>query len=225
MNETEEKLKFRFSTKKAQMKSRLDAILEVAKRYDYNETHAHQVECLAGTLFMELEPLHKLSREERKLLEYAAILHDIGYFLTSKGHHKHAVQMIMMEPLPEFTRSEKLIIANTARYHRKAWPTIDHTPYAVLTGRERHCVDMLAPLLRLADGLDCSHNSVVQELTCRIDDDAVVIVIDSPTCCDAELMAVLARSELFSAVYKREVKIERTTCSEPEIMESIEMRV
>ncbi len=192
------------------MKSKLEAILDVAKRYDYIVTLAHLVECLAGTLFMELEPLHKLAREERKLLEYAAILHDIGYFLTSRSHHKHALQMIMMEPLPEFARSEKLIIANTARYHRRAWPSIDHTSYAILTERERRCVDLLTPLLRLADGLDKSHKSVVSELTCQIGDESVLIVIGSAVNCEAEMVATLTRSELFNVVYNKTVKLERT---------------
>jgi exopolyphosphatase/guanosine-5'-triphosphate,3'-diphosphate pyrophosphatase len=161
---------------------------------------------------MELEPLHKLTRSERKLLEYAAILHDIGYFLTSRRHHKHALQMIMTEPLLEFTRSEKLIIANTARYHRRAWPTVDHMSYGILSDQERHRVDLLSPLLRLADGLDSSHSSVVQELTCQIYDDSVILYIEAQADHDttAEIQSALTRSELFRSVYKRGVKIERT---------------
>ena len=92
------------------MVSRQDAVLEIARRYDYDAAHAHQVECLAGTLFMETEKLHRLGREDRKLLEYAAILHDIGYYLTSRSHHKHALQLIMMEPLIPFTRLSEMTI-------------------------------------------------------------------------------------------------------------------
>src|ERR1041385_8934213 len=101
------------------MNAKLNAILELARRYDYDAGHSHQVECLAGTLFMELEPLHRLSREDRKLLEYAAILHDIGYYVSSRGHHRHSLNVVVMEPLLEFSRDEKTIIANLVRYHRK----------------------------------------------------------------------------------------------------------
>lgn len=193
------------------MNSKLDAIVELAKRYDYDAAHAHQVECLAGTLFMELEPLHKLAREDRKLLEYAAILHDIGYFLTSKGHHKHTLQLIMMEPFPDFTRSEKLIIANTARYHRKTGPTTDHTHYAILTEREKHRVDLLVPLLRLADALDKSHKSVIRELACHIREDTVLFLIGTNGEADVELDALMTRSELFRSVYGRDLTIELAT--------------
>src|SRR5579859_2277704 len=115
------------------MDPKLTAILELARRYNYDHGHSHQVECLAGTLFMELALLHRLGREDRKLLEYAAVLHDIGYFVSSSGHHRHALQMIMMEPLPEFTRAEKMLIANLVRYHRKALPTLDHTSFGILS--------------------------------------------------------------------------------------------
>ena len=138
----------------AAMNSKLDAILELARRYDYDSGHAHQVECLAGTLFMELQSLHQLERGDRKLLEYAAILHDIGYFVSSKAHHRHALQMIMMEPMPEFSREDKTIIANLARYHRKALPTVDHTAFGILSDVDKQRVGLLAPLLRIADALD-----------------------------------------------------------------------
>src|SRR5436190_812179 len=148
------------------MNAKLNAILELARRYDYDAGHAHQVECLAGTLFMETQPLHQLEREDRKLLEYAAILHDIGYYVSARGHHRHALQMIMMEPLSEFSREDKTVIANLARYHRKALPTLEHTAYGILSDADKQRVNMLAPLLRLADALDRSHQGLVTELFC-----------------------------------------------------------
>ena len=47
--------------------------------------------------------------------------------------------MLMMEPLPEFTRDEKLVIANLMRYHRKAMPAMEHTAFGILndSGRQR----------------------------------------------------------------------------------------
>src|SRR5437016_11568367 len=118
------------------MDSQRNAILELARRYAYDAEHAHQVECLAGTLFVEMASLHQREREDRKLLEYAAILHDIGTYVSSRGHHRHALQMIMMEPLPDFAREERQVIANIARYHRKALPTLEHTAYAILNDED-----------------------------------------------------------------------------------------
>jgi len=119
------------------MNEKLNAVMELARTYNYDSGHAHQVECLAGTLFMELESLHRLGREDRKLLEYAAILHDIGYFVASRSHHRHALQMILLEPMPQLSRAEKTVIANLARYHRKAPPKPEHTAFGILSEEDR----------------------------------------------------------------------------------------
>jgi len=187
------------------MNAKLSAILEIARRYDYDAGHAHQVECLAGTLFMELEPLHQLGREERKLLEYAAIVHDIGYYVSARGHHRHALQMIMMEPLPEFSREEKTVVANLARYHRKTLPTIDHTAYGILSETDRQKVNLLAPILRLADALDRSHQGQVQELFCDIRDDAVTIFVGADQEMPVESRAIENKADMFRQVYRRDV--------------------
>ncbi len=189
------------------MSKKRNQILDLATRYQYAQAHSHQVECLAGTLFVELEAIHNLNREDRKLLEYAAILHDIGSFLSSQSHHKHSLQLIMMEPLPEFTLPEKLMIANIARYHRKVWPSEKHTTYAVLTERERNKVNLLAPLLRLADALDKSHQNVVQELTCDVNPSTGSVTVSISTTDDAsrEIESFRSRCELFTASYHREI--------------------
>jgi len=187
------------------MNTRLSAILELARLYNYDAGHAHQVECLAGTLFMETEPLHQLGRDDRKLLEYAAILHDIGYFISAKSHHRHALQMIMMEPLPDFTREEKAVIANIARYHRKAVPSLEHTAFGILSEHNRQRVNLLAPILRLADALDRSHKGHVQELFCDLSDDTVIIYAGAGQDMPVESQAIENKADMFRQVYRKDV--------------------
>ena len=49
------------------MSNKRNQIIDLAARYQYDQAHAHQVECLAGTLFLELEVIHKLDREDRNV--------------------------------------------------------------------------------------------------------------------------------------------------------------
>lgn len=189
------------------MNSKRDAILEIARRYDYDQEHSHQVECLAGTLFMELESLHHLGRDDRKLLEYAAVLHDIGYYVSSKGHHRHSLQMIMMEPLPEFSREEKLIMANLVRYHRKSMPALEHTAFGILSDADKKRVGLLAPLLRIADALDRSHSMSVQELFCEIHEDSVSVFVGSDQDLPVEMSALGRKADMFRHIYRRDVEL------------------
>jgi len=187
---------------------RLDAILRIAEEYRYDAAHAHQVECLAGTIFMELAYEHNLPRGDRKLLEYAAILHDIGYFVSAKSHHRHALMMVLTEPLPEFTRDEVKLIANVARYHRKALPTPEHTLFGVLSEEDRARVEKLAAMLRIADALDRSKRALVRELTCDVTDDTVVFNVVAEEDLADEIAAVGRRGDLFRAVFARTPRVQ-----------------
>ncbi len=187
--------------------ARREAVLELAGRYCYDAEHAHQVECMAGTLFLALQPLHQLGREERKLLEYAAILHDIGYFLSTRGHHRHAMHLILTEPWTVLTRSEAGVVANLARYHRKAPPSVMHTAFAVLSEEDQRRVLLLAPLLRIADALDRSHSSLVQELQPDLQPDALVLRVGAVRDVPMEAEALERKQGLFQEVYGCPVRL------------------
>jgi exopolyphosphatase/guanosine-5'-triphosphate,3'-diphosphate pyrophosphatase len=182
--------------------------MDIARRYNYDADHAHQVECLAGTLFMELAEYHKLDRSDRKLLEYAAILHDIGYVVSAQGHHRHALMLILTEPLIPFSRDEVKIIANVARYHRKALPNQQHTIYGSLTEADRQRVVFMAAMLRVADALDRSHKARVNELTCEVTEDAVILHVIAEQELPDESAALERRGDLFQAIFKKSPRLD-----------------
>jgi exopolyphosphatase / guanosine-5'-triphosphate,3'-diphosphate pyrophosphatase len=128
--------------------------------------------------------LHGMSAAERELIEYGALLHDIGWHIGRDSHHKHSMYLILHGDLKNFSDDEVKVIANIARYHRKA-PKDKHDPYATLPSRWRRVVDVGAALLRLSDGLDRSHSSVIQDLRCKIDDKKVKCTLTARS--DAEL--------------------------------------
>jgi exopolyphosphatase/guanosine-5'-triphosphate,3'-diphosphate pyrophosphatase len=197
---------------------RLQAVEELAQRYRYDAVHSHQVECLAGTIFMELKEYHQLQREDRKLLEYAAILHDIGYYVAAKAHHRHAMMLILTEPFIAFSRDEIKIIANVARYHRKALPNPEHTLFGALNEIEREKVRILSAILRVADALDHSHKSCVRELTCEVTEDSVLFHITADQDMTSETSALLRRGDLFREVFRKtpRVKLEQPKLATPQ---------
>jgi exopolyphosphatase/guanosine-5'-triphosphate,3'-diphosphate pyrophosphatase len=185
------------------------SVLDLARRCDWHKTHSEQVATICLRLFDELRPLHKLGAPERELIEYAAMLHDIGWHIGRKAHHKHSMYLIANGDLKNFTAEEVQVIANMARYHRKASPSrAKHDAYDALSQPSRRVVDVGAALLRLADGLDRSHASVIVGLTCRIGGDR-----DEPIRCtltarsDAELEIWGARRKMkwFEQVFGRKI--------------------
>lgn len=61
----------------------------LGKRFHYDEAHAAHVRNLSLKIFDALKKEHGLGIHERMLLEISAILHDIGTYIRTSGHHKH----------------------------------------------------------------------------------------------------------------------------------------
>jgi len=179
----------------------------LARRCHSPESHVLHIAKLAVRLFDQTKPLHGLDARAREWLEYSAILHDVGYLINVRQHHKHAYYLIKNSDLAGFTAEEIEIIANIARYHRRAPPHSDHTAMQELTPAHRKLVEKLSALLRIADGLDRSHFSVVQDVTVTLGS-PVIIRVQTSADIELEMWAAQARTDLFEKVFKRPVQFE-----------------
>ena len=155
---------------------------------------------LATSIFRLTRSLHGLPQEYEELLEYAALLHDIGYYYGYDAHHKHAYRMIMSTNIPGLDKREKAIVANVARYHRSAQPKLKHKGFAALSVQDRDVVTRLGAILRLADGLDRSHTNAVQDLECEIIGSHVIFTLYPPHGNQSERWAGLKKSRFFQEV-------------------------
>ncbi|MEM1043796.1 MAG: Ppx/GppA phosphatase family protein [Bacteroidota bacterium] len=133
------------------------SVYDLAIRLRWDEGHARHVTRLALALFDATTSLHGRGEGERELLEYAAVLRDVGYAVSRRSHHKHSLYIIKHADLKGFAPDEVALVANVARYHRAGLPSPRHADYAALPDHHRRLVDELAALLRLANGLDRSH--------------------------------------------------------------------
>lgn len=177
------------------------SVLDLARRCDWHQSHSEQVARLAGELFDCTKSLHGLGTEQRELIEYAALLHDIGWHIAREGHHKHAQYLILHGNLKNFTREEVRIIASIARYHRKSMPMPSHKQFAKLSAGGKRVVRVGAALLRIADGLDRSHSNVVNGISCRITKKRVEITLKARGDAELELWGARSKRDAFAAVF------------------------
>jgi exopolyphosphatase/guanosine-5'-triphosphate,3'-diphosphate pyrophosphatase len=140
------------------------SVLQLAHRFGADEGHGRQVARLALQLFDGIKPLHELGATERELLEYAALLHDIGLSVSHSRHHRHSQYLITNGELRGFTPQEIHMIAAIARFHKGAPPKSSSEELADLSAKAREVTIKLTALLRLADGLDRSHHGIVQDI-------------------------------------------------------------
>jgi len=140
------------------------SVVRLARHIGENGTHGQQVARLALQLFDQLQGPLSLPAQTRDWLEFAALLHDIGHHIGHKDHQRHSYYLITNGELLGFRPEEVEIIGQIARYHRKAVPKASDPGYAALPRNARRSVRALSALLRVADGLDRSHYSVVREV-------------------------------------------------------------
>lgn len=184
---------------------RLQGVRELGRQFGYEEKHARTVAMLAEKIFDQLSDLHHLNRHQRTLLSAAALLHDIGYAIAQESHHKHSLYLIKHSELTGFSETDRLIVANVARYHRRALPKDRHPDYAALNQWERDIVCRLGGILRLADALDRSHASLVRDLHCMVMNNSVHIELHSTHACERELWAIEQKRDMFEQVFNRRV--------------------
>jgi exopolyphosphatase/guanosine-5'-triphosphate,3'-diphosphate pyrophosphatase len=183
-------------------------VIDLARRSDWHKTHSEQVARICMKLFDELALLHGMGAAERELIEYGALLHDIGWHIAREKHHKHSMYLILHGDLKNFSQDEIRVVANIARYHRRATPKASHEAYAALPGRMRRIVDVGAALLRLSDGLDRSHSSVIQDLRCKIENRKVKCVLNAKSDAELEIWGARRKREWFEEVFGRSISFE-----------------
>ncbi|MEI6084371.1 MAG: HD domain-containing protein [Verrucomicrobiota bacterium] len=178
--------------------------------FDWDIAHCRQVRDLALLLFDQLRPLHGLGADERDVLNAAALLHDIGWTVSGSKHHKHSYRLIheSKRSLTGFAPNQVELIANVARYHRKALPSLKHEAFAALTVNEQEIVCRLAGLLRVADGLDRPHLQLVRVLECQTEPGRIHIRVHAQAELAAHLEGANRKRDLFESVFTCSLHLE-----------------
>ena len=181
--------------------------MALASSLRYEEEHSRQVSKVALMFFDELRELHSLGKRERLLLEVGSLLHDIGWVEGRTSHHKKARDIILESKIPGLSREEHIIVALIARYHRKSLPRNNHGYYSELSKKSKNIVRILASLVRLADGLDRTHLSLVQDIKCGIQVKKIVLHIRKNGYSEIDEFTGKKKADLFEDVFGRKLEI------------------
>lgn len=171
------------------------------------ERHHHHVARLSLSIFDQTTSLHRLGLPERRLLECAALVHDVGGQIAFERHERHSYYLIKNADLKGFTQEEIDVIALTARYHRGASPKKRHKELAALPKRDRGVVKRLAAILRVADGLDRSHFQVVRGVGAVVGAKRVRLRVEAIEDAELEVFTAARKGRLFERVFDRTIDV------------------
>jgi exopolyphosphatase/guanosine-5'-triphosphate,3'-diphosphate pyrophosphatase len=189
------------SPRSARGSLRRSSVTALAERTDCDMRHARHVARLATRIFDQTRDLHELPADARELLEYAAMLHESGGHISNRGHHKHSYYLIRHAELKGFTEDQLLVIANVARYYRKAPPDVTHPNFGELTPSQKTAVSKLTAILRIAEGLDRGHRQRVRDVAVQRSGKTVQFVARTRADASVEIESAEKRGKYFAKLF------------------------
>ena len=190
----------------------------LAAKFAGENAHGQQVARIALAFFDAAAKALGLRRSARELLEYAALLHDIGHAIDHDRHHRHTDYLIRNTELLGFEPEEIEVIAHTARGHRKQSPKATGPELERLSPARRREVRALSAILRVADGLDRTRFGVGKHVDAMIAHDRLLVRLDTGSAdAELELWAAERRAELLVRLLERplELRVEAPGALEP----------
>jgi exopolyphosphatase/guanosine-5'-triphosphate,3'-diphosphate pyrophosphatase len=166
-------------------------------RHEPDARHARRVARHALSIYDGLVAAEVIepSAIDRRLLEAAALLHDIGRAIGFDNRHKHARYLILDEGLPGFLREDMEDIAQIVRYIPKGTPEADTR------------VELLSGVLRIAEQLERTRQGDVEDVSVNATKKAVEIVADAPPTATVGVWSAAASTKLLAHALGRDVRV------------------
>ncbi len=186
---------------------RWESILNAVQHYHVDRKHGINVRDSAMLLFSALNKVHGLPSEYREWLSAAAMLYEVGDYVSRNGRHRHAHYIIANSEILGFTPQQRRIIAAIARYLGKSRPDMEDGPMKMVDGEDRANVQKAILLLRLARALNLGRSGAVEKARIRVRSAAVqfTLVPRRRMGVDLELWAVQREGAYFREVFGREL--------------------
>ena len=183
--------------------------MNIGEKYGYDARHAHVSSHLCQQLFAALKDEHRLDSRYELILTVAALLHEIGSFVSNRSHHKHSMYLILNSEIFGLSARDLRLVALIARYHRRAMPKPTHDLYGTLDRDSRIVVSKLAALLRVADALSRKHIMRKRDIRVNTLDGRVAIAVKAADDLTLEQHALREKGPMFQYVYGKELTLEK----------------
>ncbi len=185
------------------------SIDNMLKLYNANLVHARQVQRIALKLYDQLSPIHGLKPEYRQLLEWAALVHDVGIVVDFYNRDEHTFYIITNAKLNGLTHREILLMGLAAsKFSGEKLKKHYMKHRDIITNEDYLAVKKLISILQISDKLDRSKSGVIRSISCSISSKSIIMYTEKSGG-DGELEIAEARKHLpgFKKVFGRDLQI------------------
>ncbi|MGL4546482.1 Ppx/GppA phosphatase family protein, partial [Eubacterium aggregans] len=178
-------------------------------RFTVNIPHSRHIYELSDQLYTQLEPIHGVNGSLDRIRKTSAMLHDAGIMIQYNNHHEHSFYLILSAGINGLTQKELLMSAFVALNHRTQKKIkIDAIYTSMLDEKSLEIIDLLSLFLQIAEYLDRSMDGIVTDLSCDIQEDAVVLHVTSKEASVFTDMIISECGKKFKRVMGKELVIE-----------------
>lgn len=174
-------------------------VSSLIQRFSIDQQQARRVAQTALKLFDQIADGWGFGADERKQLEWACQLHEIGLGLSHDGFHKHGAYILQHADLPGFSRQQQTRLAVLVRNHRRK---LSKESFAWLPESSRQMMQRLCVPLRLAVLLHRGRSSDTKPaLSLQVSKRAIQVVMPDEWLMDHPLTQaeLLAEAEYLAA--------------------------
>ncbi len=181
--------------------------IELGRKYNFDEEHGSHVAALSRKLFQALKDEHKLDSRFELVLSLAAMLHEIGRYVSNTSMHKHSMYLITNSDLFGLGSQDMTLVGLVARYHRRATPKSTHLGFNTLDRDRRVAVLKMSAMLRIAIALDASRSQRVHDLQCARNKQRLIITVPDVEDLSVEQLALKQGGGMFEDVFGLKVQL------------------
>ncbi len=177
--------------------------------YNNYSQNTETVYTLAMLLYKQLKVLHKLPRTYVKVLRVASSMHDCGKRIDARNYQKNGFDIVLKSDLYGVTHREQILGAFAVACQKtEDFSMIDFVKYReILTEEDMDAVKKLGIIVRMADALDRFGKSKIQDITCDILGDSVILKTIVDNSAEMEIREALRCENDFVKAFKKRLEI------------------
>ena len=149
--------------------------LGLATKYGIDREQATRVRETAEQIFEVAARSWDMNADDKQMLVWAAMLHEIGLQINYSGYHRHGAYIVMNTAMPGFNREQQSVLGTLIRMHRKKLSS-DLIPRLRYWSDNR--IIRLVRLIRIAYAMHVGRESNIPEFTVAVEKETIALNFD-----------------------------------------------
>ncbi len=174
--------------------------------YQVDMAHARHVVAQALTLFDATMDVHRLTADDRTLLEAAGLVHNVAFSTDPARHDERGRDILLAQPIQGFSDDERRVLACVVAFHRKRVHANREPAYTALSQELRHDALALSAILRVADGLDSTKSHATSITDVQVHPEGIVVIVDGPDARDTARQSQI-KADLWNQVFTTPIQV------------------